>query len=138
MAEIADEELGPDLLTEEITKAIKDMKENKAVGVDDIPSEFLKALGEKGTKEIVRLCKCMYETGKWPTDFTRLVFIPLQKKDNAVDCEDHRTISLICHASKIMLKVLTRQIEAKAKDYISRGQFGFRSGVGTRDAIGVM
>src|SRR5215471_2717937 len=80
----------------------------------------------------------MYETGRWPNDFTRLVFVPLQKKENAVDSEDHRKISLICHASKIMLKVLTRRIGGKVKDFLSKGQFGFRSGVGTRDAIGVM
>jgi len=132
------EEIGPGLLTEEITRAIQDMKQQKAVGIDDIPSEFLKTMGEKGTKELVSLCKSMYETGRWPNDFTRLVFVPLQKKENAVDCEDHRTISLICHASKIMLKVLTRRIEGKVKDFLSKGQFGFRSGVGTRDAIGVM
>ena len=136
--ELDEDEIGPGLLTEEITKAIKDMKERKAVGVDDIPSEFLKMLGDKGIEELVCLCKSMYETGKWPNDFTRLVFVPLQKKENALDCEDHRTISLICHASKIMLKILTKRIEGKAKDYLSKGQFGFRSGVGTRDAIGVM
>ena len=67
-----------------------------------------------------------------------LVFIPLQKKENAVECEDHRTISLICHASKIMLKVLARIIEGKAQDFLSKTQFGFRSRVGTRDAIGIM
>src|SRR5277367_4187123 len=60
------------------------------------------------------------------------------KKANAVECSDHRTISLISHASKIMLKVLTKRIEAKAKDLIGRNQFGFRRGCGTRDAIGVM
>ena len=53
----------------------------------------------------------MYDTGKWPEDFTRLMFVPIQKKENAVDCEDHRTISLICHASEIMLEVLTRRTE---------------------------
>jgi len=57
---------------------------------------------------------------------------------NAVEYGDYRTISLIAHASKIMLKILTKRIEAKAKDYIGRNQFGFRTGCGTRDAIGVM
>jgi hypothetical protein len=80
----------------------------------------------------------MYEKGVWPEDFTRIVLIPIEKKVNAVECEDHRTISLIAHASKIMLKVLTRRTEAKAKDFIGRNQFGFRRGCGTRDAIGVM
>src|SRR3989442_254920 len=63
--------------------------------------------------------------------------IPLQKKNNAVNCRDYRTISLICHASK-MLKVLTKRIEAKAKHLLGRNQFGFRKGCGTRDAVGVM
>src|SRR6476619_177158 len=50
----------------------------------------------------------------------------------------HRTISLISHASKILLKILTNRIEANARDFIGRNQFGFRKGCGTRDAIGVM
>ena len=89
-------------------------------------------------KELTELCQEMYEKGVWPEDFTRIVMIPIEKKVYAMECEDHRTISLISHASKIMLKVLTRRIEAKAKDFISRNQFGFRRGCGTRDAIGVM
>src|SRR6476469_4558531 len=59
-------------------------------------------------------------------------------KMNAVECSDHRTISLISRASKILLKILTNRIEAKASDFIGRNQFGFRKGCGTRDAIGVM
>ena len=43
--------------------------------------------------------------------------IPLQKKMNAVECSDHRTISLISNASKILLKILTNRIEAKARDF---------------------
>ena len=129
---------GPNLLESEIMTAIKEMKKNKAVGEDNIPAEFWKVLGEKGTKELVALCKEMYVQGVWPEDFTKVIMIPLQKKANAVECGDHRTISLISHASKILLKVLTRRIEAKTKDFIGRNQFGFRRGCGTRDAIGVM
>src|SRR6478609_2488526 len=60
------------------------------------------------------------------------------KKMNAVECSDHRTIRLTSHASKILLKILTNRIEAKAMDFIGRNQFGLRKGCGTRDAIGVM
>ena len=80
----------------------------------------------------------MYVKGIWPSDFIRVVMIRLQKKMNAVECSDHRTISLISHTSKILLKILTNRIEAKARDFIGRIQFGFRKGCGTRDAIGVM
>ena len=80
----------------------------------------------------------MYEEEKCPDDFTRAAMIPLLKKNNAVKCTDFRTISLICHASKIMLRVLIKRIEAKAKHLLGRNPFGFRKGYGTRDAIGVM
>src|SRR2546425_9815896 len=114
------------------------MKEGKAARVDEIPSEMLKSLGEKATQELCDICKDMHEEGKWPDDFIRSAMIPLPKKNNAVNCSDYRTISLICHASKIMLKVLTKRIEAKAKHLLGRNQFGFRKGCGTRDAVGVM
>jgi hypothetical protein len=39
------------------------------VGVDDIPAEFLKALGEEGTKELVEMCKEMYDERVWPEDY---------------------------------------------------------------------
>ena len=64
--------------------------------------------------------------------------IPIPKKANASECEDYRKISLIPHASKILLKFLTKRIEHNAAGYISDSQFGFRRGIGTRDAIGVM
>ena len=37
-----------------------------------------------------------------------------------------------------MLRILARRLERKAESYISESQFGFRKGVGTRDAIGVV
>src|SRR6266853_3490423 len=55
-----------------------------------------------------------------------------------MECGDFRTISLIAHASKILWKIITKRIEAKAKDFIGRNQFGFRKGCGTREAIGVL
>src|SRR6478609_9632819 len=60
------------------------------------------------------------------------------EKMNAVECSDDRTISLISHASQILVKILTNRIEAKARVFIGRNQFGFRKGCGTRDATGVM
>jgi len=68
----------------------------------------------------------------------------VQKNSDDTDQEkckcsgDYRTLSLICYASKILLKVLNRRIENKAKDFIGENQFGFRKGHGTREAIGVL
>ena len=62
----------------------------------------------------------MYKKGEWPKDFTRIAMIPLPKRPNAIECGEYRTISLIPHASKIILKILTKRIESKAKHFIGQ------------------
>ena len=80
----------------------------------------------------------IYKNGDWPDDFTRSNMIPLEKKTNTNKCEEHRTISLISHASKIPLKALCNRLTAKVKAYIGRDQFGFMAGRGTRNAIALL
>ena len=41
-----EEETGPEFLIEEILASMKDRKNNKAEGIDNIPAEILKSLGE--------------------------------------------------------------------------------------------
>ena len=64
-----------------------------------------------------------------------IVFIPNPKKSNAKECSNYRTIALISHASKVMLKIL----QARLQQYVNRElpdvQDGFRKGKGTRDQI---
>ena len=63
------------------------------------------------------------------------VFIPILKKGNAKECSNYRTIALISHTSKVMLKIL----QARRQQYLNRElpdvQAGFRKGRGTRDQI---
>src|SRR6187399_1029240 len=117
-ADVEDDEKGPAVLKSEILAAIAEIKEGKAVGVDEVPSAMLKRLGDKALQEIVEICQRMYEEGKWPDDFTRVAMIPLPIKNNAAHFSDYRTISLICHASKFMLKVLTKRLEEKAQQLL--------------------
>ena len=50
-------------------------------------------------------------------------------------CSNYRTISLISHASKILLNVLLKRIENKLEEEVSNTQAGFRKNRGTRDHI---
>jgi hypothetical protein len=131
---------GPTLLREEIEKAIEELKCGKTEGVDDIPAEMIKSLTGSTKEELIRLCQEIYISGEWPNDFKETVMIPLRKKPNATECSDHRTISLISHAAKILLKVLKERLEAKTEAiyFIGEDQFGFRAGKGTRAATAVL
>jgi hypothetical protein len=82
---------------------------------------------------MTKLINIIYETGDWPKDFTDVTMIALKEKPQATKCSDQCTISFITHTAKI----LRRRIEKKIED-LPGGQFGFRRGKGTRDAIGML
>ena len=63
------------------------------------------------------------------------VFIPIPKKGNAKECSNYRTIALISHASKVMLKILQARLQQSTNRELPDVQAGFRKGRGTRDQI---
>ena len=63
------------------------------------------------------------------------VFSPIPKKDNAKECYDYRTITLISHASKVMLKILQARVQQSGTCELPHVQAGFRKGRGTRNQI---
>ena len=77
---VGEDEIGDMILREEFDRALKDLSANKAPGVDDIPSELLRALGESTMTELFHLVCKMYESGEIPSDFRKNVIIPIPKK----------------------------------------------------------
>ena len=77
----------------------------------------------------------IYESGELP-DFLKTLMIPLAKKIGTKKCGEHRIISLVEHAAKILLRVLNRRLERIMEENMAEEQFGFRRRMGTRDAIG--
>ena len=54
------------------------------------------------------------------------VFIPIPKKGNAKECANYRTIALISHASKVMLKILQARLQQYVNCELPDVQAGFR------------
>ena len=63
------------------------------------------------------------------------LLIPIPKKGNAKECSNDRTIALISHASKVMLKILQARLWQYMNCKLPDVQTGFRKGRGTRDQI---
>ena len=55
------------------------------------------------------LC-CILWQGRGSSLFWWPVFIPISKKGNAKECSNYRTIALISHISKVMLKILQARL----------------------------
>ena len=62
--EVDTDEKGPYISQSEVEKAIKEMRNNKATGDDDVPGEVLKLLGEVGLKIMIKLINTLYESGE--------------------------------------------------------------------------
>ena len=78
--EVDKDKKGPYVLQSEVEKAIKEMRNRKATGDDDVPGDVLTLLGEGGLKIFTKLINTIYETEEWPNDFTEVTMIALKKK----------------------------------------------------------
>ena len=66
-------------------------------------------------------------TEKWPTPWTQSLVITLPKRGNLQLCQNYRTISIISHPSKVMLKVIQNRLKPQAEAIIAEEQAGFRA-----------
>ena len=72
-------------------------------------------LKDDAVKVLHSICQQIWKTQQWPHDWKRSVSIPIPKKGNAKECSNYHTISLISHASKIILKTL----QARLQQYVN-------------------
>ena len=76
-----------------------------------------------------------FENSAVATRLEKVVIIPIPKKGNPKECSNYRTIALISHASKVMLKILQASLQQYVNHEIPGVQASFRKGRGTRDQI---
>ena len=69
------------------------------------------------------------------TGLENVSFISNSKKGNAKECSNYRTIALILHTSKVMLKILQARLQQYMNRKLPDVQAGFRKGRGTRNQI---
>ena len=95
------------------------MKKGKSAGVDNIPAELGQAGGQNVITAVTTMCNKIWQTGKWPTPWTQSLVITLLKKGNLQQCQNYRTISLISHPSKVMLKIIPNRLKPQAEKIIA-------------------
>ena len=104
--------LEPDILECEIKWALGSITMNKTSRGDGIPVELFQILKDDAIKVLHSICQQIWKTQQWPQDWKRSVFIPIPKKGNTKEYSNYRTIALISHASKVMLKILQARLHS--------------------------
>ena len=118
--------LEPDTLECEVKWALESITMNKASGGDGIPVELFQILKDNAMKVLHSICQQIWKTQQWLQDWKRSVFIPIPKKGNAKECSNYRTIALISHASKVMLKIVQARLQQYVNHKLPDVQAGFK------------
>ena len=76
-----------------------------------IIGKIWKILKDNSVKVLYSICQQIWKTQQWPQDWKISVFIPIPNKGNAKECKNYRTIALISHARKVMLKIFQARLQ---------------------------
>ena len=120
----------PEIFKLEVRQAVKTAKIRKAPGPDNVRVEMLKLLNETALKYLKHLMNEVYERGHLTKEWCQSFFIPLPKKAGTLQCDEFRTISLMSHLTKILLKIVSQRMKSKIMQEIDICQYGFRADCG--------
>ena len=122
----------------ETRKAVQQLSSGKAPGADVIPAEVYKAGGLPMAEKLTELFHCTWRKEAIPQEFKDASIIHLYKrKGNPQVCDNHRDISLLSIAGKILAKILLNRLNVHLDQtgLIPESQCGFRKDRGAIDMI---
>ena len=117
------------LKLEEISTALKSMKNQKSPGIDGFPSEFFKVFWGKLKYFILRAANCWFEHGEMSVSMRQCVISCLPKGDKPRQfLKNWRPISLLSVIYKIISSALSLRMRSVLNKLVSTCQSGFISG----------
>ena len=111
---------------EEIIKAGKSLQNGKAPGHDNLNAELFKTDPELAATIQQPLFAAVWEGQEVPADWTKGVIIRTPKKGALSDCNNWRGITLLSVPSKILAKIIIKQISDALDTGLRKEQPGFR------------
>ena len=81
------------------------------------------------------ICQKAWVSKSWPKQWTKSLIIPIDKKGDLKKCKNYRTLSLICHSSKILLTIILKRLNPQIERVLSEEQAGFRKGRSTVEQV---
>ena len=99
------------------------------------PAELVQVGGEDVITALMTIWNKMWQRKEWPTSWTQSLVIAHPKKGKLQQCQNYRTVSLVSHPSKVMLKIILIRLKPQAEKIIAEEQAGFRAGRSTTEQI---
>lgn len=121
----------------EVERIIMDLKDDSAVGWDNISNKMLKRYRHILVSPLTYIFRKCLAQGVFPKCLKKAVIIPVYKSGNKDQISNYRPISLLPAISKILEKIINIRLVRYFEKYsvFSRSQYGFRPKLSTADAV---
>jgi hypothetical protein len=130
--------LNSPITEDEILCAVKNLKNNKASGCDNIVNEHIKHTIHMMMPIYCKLFNLILNTGKIPYSWSEGIILPIYKnKGNVSEPSSYRPITLVSCLGKTFTAILNNRLSQLSDEIelITEAQTGFRKGYGTTDNI---
>ena len=129
-------ELDRDIITSDVTKAIKDAKPHKAGGIDGVPIDLWKSLIEIHPS-LASVMNCLFKNGVYPEEWRTSIIVTLHKSGDKSDLNNYRGLSLLPSISKIYSSIISSRLSQflESNHLIIETQAGYRPGYSTLDNL---
>ena len=125
----------------EIRNFVKNLKNNKAAGIDRILNEFIKHSIDIMIPLYIKLFNRVLDKGEIPDDWLTGIIIPIYKnKGSREDANNYRGITLLSCLGKLFTSILNHRLTnfCEENNILKENQTGFRKGYSTLDHIYVL
>ena len=121
----------------EILKELRNLKQRKESGLDNFTPGLLKDAALVLTNPLTFIINLSLETGVVPSEWKVAKVIPLYKSGSQAEIDNYRPISILPTLSKILEKIVYKQLMAHLARHNLRFeyQFGFRPNRSTELAV---
>ena len=133
--------LGKEFTLTEWCKAAALVVEDKAVGLDKTPIEFIHLIqSEDFHKALLAIINKNLREGATPQSMKDAIIVFIHKKGNTNNTNNYRTVSLLSHIGKVQERMLLERLypEAEKANWFGASQQGFRKEKGVGDALLIM
>lgn len=111
---------------DELTKAIKSLRESKASGESGVLPEMVTDGSSELHNRLLSLMVMVWSEGGVVKDWRNAIVVPIPKKGDLHSCDNWRGISLLDVVGKLFARIMQYQLQSLADDLLPDSQRGFR------------
>ena len=128
--------LNTPISTEEVSSALRKLKNNRACGPDSIPNELLKYAGQNFGDHFAPIINNCFETNTYIKSIGESILTPLQKPGKPVGPPKNlRPLNLLNGVRKVLSIICANRIQDQVNNYTGPWQCGYKNNRSCADIV---